>query len=68
VRCVPIHVCAAKRGAREFPSGLGTPNFADIADAGHTFAGDRKVIFNQAVLGSVDRHRRQASHGPSAVV
>jgi pimeloyl-ACP methyl ester carboxylesterase len=31
--------------------------FADVAGAGHMVAGDRNEIFNQSILGFLERHR-----------
>jgi pimeloyl-ACP methyl ester carboxylesterase len=44
-------------GARDFLEKVPHAEFADVAGAGHMVAGDRNEIFNQAILGFLDRHR-----------
>lgn len=43
-------------GAQDFLRRVPHAEFADVADAGHMVAGDRNEIFNDALLGFVDRH------------
>ena len=47
----------SEEGARDFLARVPTAEFADVAGAGHMVAGDRNEVFNQAILGFVDRHR-----------
>jgi pimeloyl-ACP methyl ester carboxylesterase len=44
-------------GVRDFLERAPHAEFADVAGAGHMVAGDRNEIFNQAILGFLDRHR-----------
>ncbi|HEV7762829.1 MAG TPA: alpha/beta hydrolase [Acidimicrobiales bacterium] len=44
-------------GAKDFLARVPHAEFADVAGAGHMVAGDRNEIFNQAILGFLDRHR-----------
>ena len=47
----------SEEGARDFLRRVPHAEFADVAGAGHMVAGDRNEIFNQAILGFLDRHR-----------
>jgi pimeloyl-ACP methyl ester carboxylesterase len=47
----------SEEGARDFLARVPHAEFADVAGAGHMVAGDRNEIFNQAILGFVDRQR-----------
>jgi pimeloyl-ACP methyl ester carboxylesterase len=49
----------SEEGARDFLRRVPHAEFADVAGAGHMVAGDRNEIFNQAILGFLDRHRAQ---------
>jgi len=44
-------------GAQDFLRRAPQAEFADVAGAGHMVAGDRNEIFNQAILGFLDRNR-----------
>jgi pimeloyl-ACP methyl ester carboxylesterase len=44
-------------GASDFLRRVPHAEFADVAGAGHMVAGDRNEIFNQAILGFLERHR-----------
>jgi pimeloyl-ACP methyl ester carboxylesterase len=50
----------SEEGARDFMERVPHAEFADVAGAGHMVAGDRNEIFNQAILGFLDRHRPSA--------
>jgi pimeloyl-ACP methyl ester carboxylesterase len=47
----------SEAGARDFLDRAPHAEFADVAGAGHMVAGDRNEVFNQAILGFVERHR-----------
>lgn len=47
----------SEEGAREFLERAPHAEFADVAGAGHMVAGDRNEVFNQAILGFLERHR-----------
>jgi len=47
----------SEEGARDFMERVPGAEFADVAGAGHMVAGDRNEIFNQAILGFLERHR-----------
>jgi pimeloyl-ACP methyl ester carboxylesterase len=47
----------SEEGARDFMERVPHAEFADVAGAGHMVAGDRNEVFNQAILGFLDRHR-----------
>ena len=47
----------SEEGAQDFLRRVAHAEFADVAGAGHMVAGDRNEIFNQAILGFVERHR-----------
>ena len=47
----------SEEGAQDFLARVPQAQFADVAGAGHMVAGDRNEIFNQAILGFLDRHR-----------
>jgi pimeloyl-ACP methyl ester carboxylesterase len=47
----------SEAGAQDFLARVPHAEFADVAGAGHMVAGDRNEIFNQAILGFVERHR-----------
>jgi peroxiredoxin len=47
----------SEEGARDFLERVPQAEFADVAGAGHMVAGDRNEIFNQAILGFLERHR-----------
>jgi len=47
----------SEEGARDFMERVPDAEFADVAGAGHMVAGDRNEIFNQAILGFLERHR-----------
>jgi pimeloyl-ACP methyl ester carboxylesterase len=47
----------SEEGARDFLDRVPHAEFADVAGAGHMVAGDRNEVFNQAILGFLDRHR-----------
>ncbi len=47
----------SEEGAEDFLARAPHAEFADVAGAGHMVAGDRNEIFNQAILGFLDRHR-----------
>lgn len=47
----------SEEGARDFLERVPHAEFADVAGAGHMVAGDRNEIFNQAILGFIERHR-----------
>ncbi len=47
----------SEEGARDFLERAPHAEFADVAGAGHMVAGDRNEIFNQAILGFLERHR-----------
>jgi pimeloyl-ACP methyl ester carboxylesterase len=50
----------SEEGARDFMERVPGAEFADVAGAGHMVAGDRNEIFNQAILGFLERHRPSA--------
>ena len=50
----------SEEGARDFMERVAHAEFADVAGAGHMVAGDRNEIFNQAILGFLERHRAGA--------
>ena len=50
----------SEEGARDFMERVPDAEFADVAGAGHMVAGDRNEIFNQAILGFLERHRPAA--------
>ena len=50
----------SEEGARDFMERVPDAEFADVAGAGHMVAGDRNEIFNQAILGFLERHRPSA--------
>lgn len=47
----------SEEGAKDFLARVPQAEFADVAGAGHMVAGDRNEIFNQAILGFLERHR-----------
>ena len=47
----------SEEGARDFLDRAPHAEFADVAGAGHMVAGDRNEIFNQAILGFLERPR-----------
>jgi non-heme chloroperoxidase len=47
----------SEEGAQDFLRRVPHAEFADVAGAGHMVAGDRNEVFNQAILGFLDRHR-----------
>ena len=47
----------SEEGARDFLERVPHAEFADVAGAGHMVAGDRNEVFNQAILGFLERHR-----------
>lgn len=47
----------SEEGARDFLARVPHAEFADVAGAGHMVAGDRNEVFNQAILGFLERHR-----------
>jgi peroxiredoxin len=47
----------SEEGAQDFLARAPHAEFADVAGAGHMVAGDRNEIFNQAILGFLERHR-----------
>ncbi|MDQ2648439.1 MAG: alpha/beta hydrolase [Actinomycetota bacterium] len=47
----------SEEAAQEFLQLVPHAEFADVAGAGHMVAGDRNEVFNQAILGFLDRHR-----------
>lgn len=47
----------SEEGARDFLERVPHAEFADVAGAGHMVAGDRNEVFNQAILGFIERHR-----------
>lgn len=47
----------SEEGAQDFLERAPHAEFADVAGAGHMVAGDRNEIFNQAILGFLERHR-----------
>jgi len=47
----------SEEGAQDFLARVPQAEFADVAGAGHMVAGDRNEIFNQAILGFLERHR-----------
>lgn len=47
----------SEAGARDFLERVPQAEFADVAGAGHMVAGDRNEVFNQAILGFIERHR-----------
>ena len=47
----------SEAGARDFIERAPHAEFADVAGAGHMVAGDRNEIFNQAILGFLEKHR-----------
>ena len=47
----------SEEGAQEFLRLVPHAEYADVAGAGHMVAGDRNEIFNQALLGFVERQR-----------
>lgn len=47
----------SEEGARDFLARVPHAEYADVAGAGHMVAGDRNEVFNQAILGFLDRHR-----------
>jgi peroxiredoxin len=47
----------SEEGAQDFLARVPHAEFADVAGAGHMVAGDRNEVFNQAILGFLDRHR-----------
>ena len=47
----------SEEGVRDFLQRVPHAEFADVAGAGHMVAGDRNEVFNQAILGFIDRHR-----------
>jgi non-heme chloroperoxidase len=50
----------SEAGARDFLERVPHAELADVAGAGHMVAGDRNEIFNQAILGFLERHRPEA--------
>ena len=47
----------SEEGAADFVRRVPHAEFADVAGAGHMVAGDRNEVFNQAILGFVERYR-----------
>jgi pimeloyl-ACP methyl ester carboxylesterase len=47
----------SEEGAQDFLARVPHAEYADVAGAGHMVAGDRNEIFNQAILGFLERHR-----------
>jgi pimeloyl-ACP methyl ester carboxylesterase len=47
----------SEEGARDFLDRVPQAEYADVAGAGHMVAGDRNEVFNQAILGFLERHR-----------
>jgi pimeloyl-ACP methyl ester carboxylesterase len=47
----------SEEGAQAFLDTVPHAEFVDVAGAGHMVAGDRNEIFNQAILGFLERHR-----------
>lgn len=47
----------SEEGVADFLARAPHAEFADVAGAGHMVAGDRNEVFNQAILGFLDRHR-----------
>jgi pimeloyl-ACP methyl ester carboxylesterase len=47
----------SEEGAQDFLRRVPHARFADVAGAGHMVAGDRNEVFNQAILGFLERHR-----------
>ncbi len=47
----------SEAGAQDFLRRAPHAEFADVAGAGHMVAGDRNEVFNQAILGFVERYR-----------
>lgn len=47
----------SEEGVADFMARVPHAEFADVAGAGHMVAGDRNEIFNQAILGFLERHR-----------
>lgn len=47
----------SEEGAQDFLARVPQAEFADVTGAGHMVAGDRNEIFNQAILGFLDRLR-----------
>jgi non-heme chloroperoxidase len=47
----------SEEGAQDFLRRVPHAEFADVAGAGHMVAGDRNEIFNQAILGFLDRNK-----------
>jgi pimeloyl-ACP methyl ester carboxylesterase len=47
----------SEEGARDFLRRVPHAEYADVAGAGHMVAGDRNEVFNQAILGFLERHR-----------
>jgi pimeloyl-ACP methyl ester carboxylesterase len=47
----------SEEGAQDFLRQVPHAEFADVAGAGHMVAGDRNEVFNEAILGFLDRHR-----------
>jgi len=47
----------SEEGAQDFLERAPHAELADVAGAGHMVAGDRNEVFNQAVLGFLERHR-----------
>jgi pimeloyl-ACP methyl ester carboxylesterase len=47
----------SEEGAEDFVRRVPHAEFVDVAGAGHMVAGDRNEIFNQAILGFLERHR-----------
>jgi pimeloyl-ACP methyl ester carboxylesterase len=47
----------SEEGAADFLARAPHAEYADVAGAGHMVAGDRNEVFNQAILGFLDRHR-----------
>jgi pimeloyl-ACP methyl ester carboxylesterase len=48
----------SEEGAKDFLARVPHAEYADVAGAGHMVAGDRNEVFNQAILGFLERHRR----------
>jgi pimeloyl-ACP methyl ester carboxylesterase len=55
----------SEEGAREFLDLVPHAEFADVSGAGHMVAGDRNEVFNEAILGFLDRHRDHAAARPT---
>lgn len=47
----------SEEGAQDFLRRVPHAEYADVAGAGHMVAGDRNEVFNQAILGFLERHR-----------